>query len=139
MQASPAHVYGFLASNKGFQDFSPYKDADPNLKITLSGPEHGVGSSFAFEGKDGKGTQTIVALDQNRSVTMQIDLGSMGTPVQTFNLIPGAGSTTVVWQVQASFSMNPVKRVFGLFMDSMMVSTIERGLSNLSRVANQAA
>ena len=139
IKAAPAEVYKLLASNKGFQTFNPYKDQDPNLKITLSGPDQGVGSSFAFEGKDGKGTQTITQLEENRRVTMVIDLGAMGQPEQTFELKPTQNGTEVTWGVTASFGMNPIGRIFGLFMERFQGPTIERGLKNLSTSVGQTA
>jgi len=139
IKAAPADIYQLLKSNKGFQVFNPYKDKDPELKITLSGPDEGVGSSFAFAGKDGKGTQTITKLEENRSVTMLIDLGSMGQPEQTFELKPTDNGTQVTWGVTASFGMNPIGRIFGLFMEKLQGPTIERGLKNLSGSVEQVA
>ena len=132
INASPADVYHLLKSNTGFQAFNPYKDKDPELKITLSGPAEGVGSSFAFSGKDGKGTQTITHVQENRAVTMLIDLGPMGQPEQTFELQRADDGTRVTWGVNASFALNPIGRIFGLFMENLQGPTIERGLKNLT-------
>ena len=139
IKAAPAEIYQLLKSNRGFQVFNPYKDKDPELKITLNGPDEGVGSSFAFEGKDGKGTQTITRLEENRSVTMLIDLGAMGQPEQTFELQPTDNGTQVTWSVGASFGMNPIGRIFGLFMEKFQGPTIEHGLRNLSGSVEQTA
>ncbi|MEO0385285.1 MAG: SRPBCC family protein [Pseudomonadota bacterium] len=139
IEATPDAIYPLLTSSAGFQTFNPYKDADPNLQITFDGPAEGIGAAFAFSGKDGQGTQTITHLEPNSSVTMQIDLGSMGQPVQTFTLEPVNGGTRVIWSVESQFGLNPIGRVFGLFLDSMLGETYERGLQNLSRViTNQA-
>lgn len=139
VKAQPETVYQLLATNSGFQSFNPYKDTDPNLKIQMSGPAQGVGSSFRFEGKEGKGTQTITALEENRAVTMQIDLGAMGKPVQHFSLKPSGDGTEVVWNVTMKFGMNPIGRVMGLFMDGMMGPVYERGLDNLSKTVTKSA
>jgi len=139
LKAAPAEIYKLLTSSKGFQTFNPYKDTDPALKITFVGPEQGVGAAFAFEGKEGKGTQTITHLEEDRAVTMEIDLGAMGQPEQTFELIPTDNGTQVVWGINAKFGMNPIGRVFGLFMDKIQGATIERGLGNLSKTVEQTA
>ncbi len=132
IHAEPAKLYVLASSNKGFQEFNPYKDVDPDLKIELFGPEVGVGSGFSFKGKDGQGTQTISALEVNKAVTMQIDLGAKGKPIQTFNFHKIPSGTRVVWGLDADFGNNPIGRVIGLFMDKMMGETFERGLKNLS-------
>lgn len=131
-------IYDLLASNEGFQSFNPYRDDDPNLAITLMGPTRGVGSAFAFEGDGGQGTQTITALDPGRAVTMQIDLGAMGQPVQTFTLTPQSDGTKVTWSTEARFGMNPIGRVFGLFLDGQLGPVYERGLMNLEKAAQRA-
>ncbi|MBL4784225.1 MAG: SRPBCC family protein [Cohaesibacteraceae bacterium] len=139
IKADAASIYPLLSSNAGFQTFNPYKDTDPDLKIALSGPATGVGSSFSFEGKEGKGTQTITSLTSNKSVTMLIDLGFQGQPVQTLQLHPTGDGTRVSWVLDMDFGRNPIGRVMGLFLDGMMGPTLERGLGNLSTaVANQA-
>jgi Polyketide cyclase / dehydrase and lipid transport len=133
--ASPATVYALLSTTAGFQTFNPYRDESPDLKITPIGPEAGVGAGFSFEAGSTKGTQTITAVSPNQSVTMQIDLGSMGKPIQTFTLVAENGGTRVVWATESSFGSNPIARVFGLFLDGYLGPTYERGLANLARVA----
>lgn len=80
VKGSAQKVFKLLSSSRAYQEFNPYKDTDPALKIEHSGPEEGVGSAFAFEGKEGKGTQTIVALEKDKWVKVEIDLGPMGKP-----------------------------------------------------------
>ena len=131
-------IFELLASNEGFQAFNPYRDDDPNLAITLMGPQRGIGSAFAFKGEGGQGTQTITALEPGRTVTMQINLGAMGKPVQTFTLTPLAEGTKVTWSTEATFGMNPIGRVFGLFLDGQLGPVYERGLRNLENAAQRA-
>ncbi|MGL4488437.1 MAG: SRPBCC family protein [Rhizobiaceae bacterium] len=133
--ANDAALFALISSNEGFQTFNPYKDTDPNLLITLSGPANGIGSGFAFKGAEGEGTQTITALEPNRSITMEIDLGAMGKPIQSFDLAPVEGGTEVTWRVKSDFGYNPMGRVFGMFMDGMLGPIYERGLGNLEKVS----
>ncbi len=139
IDAKPGQLYSLIASNKGYQTFNPYKSSDPDLKIELKGPEHGVGSGFAFNGKDGKGTQFVASVVENRKVHMKIDLGAMGQPTQTFDLKPVDGGTEVTWSMDMDFGWNPIGRVMGLFMDGMMGKTFEQGLNNLSGAVGDAA
>ena len=136
IDAPAAEIYELVSSNTGFQAFNPYKAKDPELKITLSGPDHGVGSSFAFDGKEGKGTQTITSLEENKSVTMRIDLGSMGQPISTFKLDQiGDNQTRVTWSTRSDFGMNPIGRVIGMFLDGMLGPDYELGLKLLDKAA----
>lgn len=135
--AAPSEVYAVLSSTEGFQTFNPYRDEEPDLKIEAYGPPAGVGAQFSFTGKSAEGTQTITAVEPNRSVTMQIDVGMMGKPVQTFTLEPAPGGTQVTWTTESAFGYNPLRRVSGLFLDGYLGPIYERGLANLAKVMNK--
>jgi len=135
--ATPEAVFPLLGSSQGFNRFNPFKDSDPDLKIAYSGPDSGPGASFSWKGKEGAGSQTISSAEPNRQVVMQLDLGAMGQPVQAFTLEPADSGTRVTWSLDADFGMNPIARVFGLFMDGMLGPVYERGLANLSKVVEK--
>ena len=82
--------------------------------------------------RTGKVLKRFPHLQENRSVTMAIDLGFMGKPTQVFNLHPTASGTKVVWGMNMEFGMNPIGRVMGRFMDGMVGNVFEQGLSNLA-------
>lgn len=130
----PKDVIARVASTEGFQTFNPYCTTDPALKITPFGAPSGVGSGFRFEGKEGKGTQTVTAVTARR-VTHLIDLGAMGKPVQTIDAQATNTGTRVTWTVTSDMGFNPVFRIFGLFMDRMLGKTYELGLKNIKALA----
>ncbi len=138
IDAEPAEVIAMAASTEGFQRINPYASADPELKITPFGPTSGVGSGFHFDGKDGKGSQTVAAVTDTQ-VIYAIDLGAMGTPTQTITVAAAPEGTKVTWAMDTDMGMNPIARVFGLFMDRMMGATFARGLKNMATVSNAAA
>jgi hypothetical protein len=131
---SAEDVIARVASTDGFQTFNPYCTTDPDLKITPFGPVSGVGSGFRFEGKEGKGTQTVTDITATR-VTHLIDLGAMGKPVQTIEAQSTSKGARVTWTVTSDMGFNPVFRIFGLFMDRMLGKTYELGLKNIAALA----
>ncbi len=134
VEASPSEVIAILASNEGYQTINPYRSSDPALKITLFGPSSGVGSGFHFDGKEGKGNQTVAKVTGS-SVHFDIDLGAMGQPKQIVEVRPSAGGSAVEWRMEADLGRNPIARVFGLFMDGMIGKTLDQGLVNLNTAA----
>ena len=128
----PEAVIALAAANAGVQQCIPYKTSDPNLAITMVGPETGVGSGVRFEGKEGKGKQTVVSVTDG-AVTYAIDLGSMGQPTQSIRVAAAQGGSTVTWDMDADMGLNPIARVFGLFMDRIMGKTLDQGLQNLAK------
>lgn len=134
IDADPDEVLALAASTEGFQRINPYASVDPDLKITPFGPASGVGSGFHFDGKDGKGSQTVVEITANK-VRYAIDLGPMGQPTQAITVAPAPGGTKVTWSMDTEMGMNPIARVFGLFMDRMMGANFVRGLQNMAEAA----
>ena len=134
VEMSPEEVITRVASTEGFQTFNPYCTTDPELKITPFGPAEGVGSGFRFEGKEGKGTQTVTEVTAS-SVTHLIDLGAMGKPVQKIEAKAAGTGSRVTWTVTSDMGFNPVFRIFGLFMDRMLGKTYELGLKNIAALA----
>lgn len=130
IDATSEQVMELASSSAGYQQFNPFRTADPNLKITPFGPAAGIGSGFHFDGKGGKGSQTVAAITAN-SVRYQIDMGPMGRPVQTIKTNPTRDGLLVSWSMDANLGINPVHRVFGLFMGRMIGSTLQQGLTNL--------
>ncbi len=134
VDATPEAVLALAATTEGFQRFNPYLTADPDLHIAPFGPASGIGAGFRFEGRDGSGTQTIRAITAD-TITYAIDLGAMGQPTQHITATPEGNQTRVTWSVESDLGLNPVFRVFGLFMDRMLGGTYETGLANIARVA----
>jgi hypothetical protein len=135
--ASPQAVMALAASTQGYQTFNPYKDSDPALKITPFGPASGVGSGFAFDGKDGKGTTTITSHTANR-VDYQIKLDGMGAPTQAIQTKVTPEGTHIEWSLRMEFGNNPALRLMGLMMPAMMGPTLEQGVGNLKKVTSEA-
>ncbi|WP_299484301.1 SRPBCC family protein [uncultured Roseibium sp.] len=131
LSAAPETILALAASSEGYQAFNPYRTSDPDLKITPFGPVSGVGAGFRFDGKEGKGSQTVASVTAD-SVRYDIDLGAMGRPVQTISTASTPEGTQVVWSMDMDLGFNPVARVFGLFMDGMVGKTFEQGLDNLA-------
>lgn len=131
INTTPAQVLALAASTEGYQSFNPYRSENPDLVITPFGPAEGVGSGFAFQTASMKGTQTVAEVTADH-VRYALDLGPQGQPSQTISVRAVPGGTEVVWTMEADMGMNPVGRVFGLFMDRMMGKTFDQGLANLA-------
>lgn len=121
-----------VSSTAGFTSINPHRTADPKLVITPSGPPTGVGSGFAFRGKDGKGTQTVAEVNDSH-VIHDIDMGSFGRSRQRISATPSpAGGCDVEWSVTLDAGHNPLLRIFGLMADKVLGPSLETGISNLA-------
>lgn len=137
--AQPAEIFARLDGAAGYQTFNPFKAADPKLLIVPFGPDRGVGSGFRFKGKQGSGSQTLIALDPHRSATYRIDIGAFGVSTHTFILAPAESGARVTWRVEAEFGANPAKRLFGAMMERFLGPICEDGLARLEAAVTKRA
>ena len=129
----PSQVFAVLDSYRRFNDWSPWFDADPHAKVTISGPVSGIGAKYAWAGnKDvGSGSQEIVDGKSNEMVKTALDFGEMGKSTATFRLTPTAQGTQVTWGFDMGFNGKLISRYFGLMIDSMVGKDYDKGLTKL--------
>lgn len=138
IQASPSEVFAQLNSTEGFHRMNPFLDAHPGLKITRSGPDSGVGAIYQWDDNGAIGSQTIVAVTQDRAIDMQLDLGAHGRPTAKFAIEPHANGAKVSWTMTAEFGANPIGRIIGQTLEAQIGPMYEQGLAKLGRSTSLA-
>lgn len=136
--ARPATVHLLVSSFRNADKWLPLNELDPQAKVTLSGPDFGVGAKLAWksEKKDlGTGSKTVVESRPPDYVKCTVDFGAMGTSDETFRLTPEGEGTRVVWGVDVDMGAGPTGRWFGLMMDSVSGKDFEKALAALDRFA----
>jgi len=134
-----AAVFPLLNSPKRFNEWSPWKDLDPNVRMTYSGPDTGVGAAMAWAGnsKVGRGSQVITESMADQRVKTDLDFGDMGSAKAEWDLSPSGTGTKVVWALDADLGNNPLGRFTGLVMDRMVGPDYERGLKQLKALVEK--
>lgn len=134
--SAPAEkIFPFLNSSKAMNEWMPWVEVDPKMKMTYEGPDSGVGakSSWQSEGQMGVGSATIVESVPNQKVVTRLEYEKPFKGIQTSELvITGSGNQSLVrWSVQGK--NNLVGRVMCLFMnmDKMVGGSFEKGLKQL--------
>jgi uncharacterized protein YndB with AHSA1/START domain len=139
--ASPEAVYAVVSGFGRFNEWSPWASLDPQTKYTYSGPDRGVGARMEWHSDDpdvGSGSQQIIAVEPDRSVTTQLDFGPHGKPVSRMTLTPDGSGTHIVWSMDSDFSDNFLGRYFGPLLDRMVGPDYEKGLAQLKRLVEVA-
>ena len=139
--APPAAVYAIVSDLRRYPEWSPWQELDPATAYAFEGAENGVGQKLTWSSTNpqvGKGTQTIVALDPDRAVRMELDVGPMGKAQSELVLSPVDTGTVVVWRFE-----KPVEGVLERWMSLMFDRTVGadyvRGLSLLKKRAEPPA
>lgn len=136
INASAASIFEELNSVKPMQKWGPWGKIDPDgTEYTFEGPEFGVGSKVTWVSDHpdvGTGIQTIVESINNQKVRTELYFGGFDEPSYADILITANGeSSNVTWTFEGDMSNNPINKLFGLMMESMLGPSYEDGLQNL--------
>ena len=134
IDAPPSEVFPHVNSLKAGANWSPWLERDPDVQLTYSGPDEGVGAKLEWASEHpqvGNGVQEIIASETDKQVSAALDFGPMGTAVANFDLVETGGKTDLTWGFTTDLGMNPMARWMGLMMDRWVGRDYEAGLSNL--------
>lgn len=136
--ASPATVYGLVNGFQRFNEWSPWAKLDPSTRYTYSGPQTGVGARMEWASANadvGNGSQEIIAVEPDRSVTNRLDFGTGNPSIAVIRLDPEGAGTRITWSLDSDFSDSLLGRYFGLMLERMVGPDYERGLVQLKALA----
>lgn len=140
--ASPEKIHELLDNFHNWRSWSPWEDADPDLKRTYTGPDAGVGAAYAWSGnrKAGAGNMKITESKPGQLVRLTLEFTKpfKATNITTFTIDPGASGSEVTWQMTGE--NNLFFRLLGKIfpMDKVVGKDFEKGLAQLKAQAEKA-
>lgn len=138
LTAAPAAVWPWLVSSRKANEWMPWIDGDPQIKMTFEGPEQGVGSKAVWisPGPMGEGESEIVEIEAMRRVVIKITYRKPMVMHQMarFELEPSGTGSLVRWSVEGEHGF--VGRIFSMVMsiDKVVGGEFEKGLAKLEGV-----
>lgn len=137
VNAAPEMVFPHLSSLQAFAEWSPWSALDPDMTVTFSGPDTGVGNVMEWMSDNpsvGSGRQEIVELVENESVRTTLNFDGMAPSEAWWRVVPEGEGSRVIWGLDADMGAGPVGRWFGLMMDGWVGADYERGLAQLQTI-----
>jgi hypothetical protein len=133
--ATAADVYPHLVDLKGFYEWSPWSQLDPDSKVTFSDKTDVVGATYEWKGNDevGHGKMTIMELVPNEKVVHKLEFFEPweGVSESSLHMKTAGESVTVTWKYsQDNDFMGKVMTTF-MDMDEMLGPDYEKGLKQL--------
>lgn len=138
IKAPPEQVLVLINDFGAWPKWSPWEKMDPAMSRTLSGPQSGVGASYAWSGnkKVGQGRMEITSVTPTQ-VDIDLDFTApwKAKNKTVFTLTPKDGGTAVTWAMSGASPF--MFRLMGLFMnmDQMIGKDFETGLANMKQAA----
>lgn len=141
IQAPPETIFPLIDNFRNWNHWSPWDKVDPQMQRTYSGPDHGVGCSYAWNGNKnvGSGSMEITESIASSRILLKLDFK---TPFEAhnmteFTLVPEGAGTRVTW---AMFGPQPfIAKLMGLVfnMEKMVGPQFEAGLATMKALAEQ--
>ena len=140
--AAPSNmVYNMVNDFKKWDDWSPWKDLDPNVVNTFSEKTEGAGASWSWKGNAevGEGTQKIVESEKGKSIKTSLEFnGFDGISYSDWTFEPDGDKTKVTWDfdgAESPFFLRP----FNWLMKGTLKESYALGLSRIKEIAENRA
>lgn len=135
----PEAVFAMVNNFHEWEKWSPWAKLDPQMTTTYSGPESGVGASYAWQGNSdvGSGKMTITESNPYEKVGIRLEfIDPFASVAQTdFRFEPVPNGTKVTWMMEGHNGF--IEKAFTLFMDmdALIGADFEKGLNQMSAAA----
>jgi uncharacterized protein YndB with AHSA1/START domain len=146
INASPDKIFPLINNLRGMNTWNPFSEADPEIKITYTGPESGKGARYEWTGNRhvGQGSIEIIDATTPSRVALRLDMLKPieGHNTVLFTLAPNGSGTDASTEV--TWAMNGERPFIGKIMDAvfnmdrMVGSQFEKGLTKLKAIAEKA-
>ena len=142
IKAPPELIFPLIDNVHRWREWSPYEGRDPAMLRSYSGPDSGVGATYAWDGnaKVGSGSMEITVAQPPSTVTLALHFIKpfKVDDIAQFTLQPTDGGTEVVWTL--SGPMLYVSKLMSVFfnLDRMIGGDFEAGLARLKALAEQS-
>lgn len=132
----PATVFALVNDFHRVALWSPWLDADANVRIIYSGPDRGVDATMTWDGTIiGSGTQTITESRPFEHISSVMNSAEASESRTWFDLRPDHGATLITWGFDSDHGYNLIGRYFSMMLASIVRRDYEKGLANLKALA----
>jgi effector-binding domain-containing protein len=140
INAAPEVVFNQVNNLKNWEQWSAWDKIDTTMSKKYEGPEMGTNAKFSWDSKNKKvmkGSMTIKNSLPNDSISIELVFGEMTPSMAYFKFVKADNGTKVIWDMDSDLGMNPMHRIFGLFLDKLIGPDFEKGLANMKEIAEK--
>jgi hypothetical protein len=132
IDAPPEVVHTYVGDLKKWGEWTPWKEMDPALEVTLGDKTTGVGATQSWSGADGSGSLEFKKSSAQDGVEFAWSLQEGEYQCDgALQYAVANGKTNVEWSMAGDFDIPVVGGYFRWTMDALVGPTFERGLEKL--------
>ena len=142
ISAPPSAAFELVNDFHHWEIWSPWLEADPQVKVTFEGPSSGEGAIYRWAGNSqvGEGSATIVESRPNERIEIKLEFLKpfANTSNSEFTFQPQDGQTKATWSMSGhnDFLAKAIHLV--LNMDEMIGGQFAKGLAKMKSAAEAA-
>ena len=130
-------VLNYAKSFKVAYEWSPWLDADKNVKITLGGVDGEVGSTYEWDGNDevGSGKQTLASISDSSAIVNLHFIRPFESDAVTFFKVKSlsSDSTQLSWGFDSDYNFMASAMSIIMDFDGMMNEQFDKGLGRIKK------
>jgi len=135
INAAPEKVHKYVGDLKKWDEWTPWKEEDPSIVVTLGEKTSGAGASQSWVGDSGTGALTITESSPDSGIKYDLlfDGGTYECRGSVMYYRLPDGNTRVTWDMSGDMGKSLTSGYFALLMDTMVGNMFEKGLKNLKK------
>jgi uncharacterized protein YndB with AHSA1/START domain/DNA gyrase inhibitor GyrI len=136
-----AMVFALVSHVRQIEEWSPYRQMDPEMEAMFSGEDGQVGQSMRWRSAKrnvGNGSLTVLEMTANERVAGRLELDGRARLETAFIVSPADAGSQVTWEVSGACDPGLVNipcRYANLLLAGAIRGDLEDGLANLKRTA----
>ena len=142
INASTDKVFELVNDFHKWDQWSPWAKLDPNMKVTYSGADSGVGAEYSWSGNDevGEGKMTIKSNHPPKQIVINLEFIKpfAAKNLTGFDFRAEGEKTNVTWSMIGKKNFMTKAFCLVMDMDKMVGGDFEKGLAQMKTVAEAA-
>jgi hypothetical protein len=136
INAKPSAVHKLVGDLKRWDEWTPWKEADPSIQVTFGQETSGVGASQTWTSKEGSGSLRFTAADEDKGIEYDMTFAQW-TSQGAIRYERVGDSTKVTWTMNGDLETPVLGGYMALLMPSMISGDFDKGLQKLKRQAEK--
>ena len=138
INAGTEKIHPLVGDLKRWEEWTPWKEADPTVAVTFGDKTTGVGASQTWTEENGDGELVFTASDPQTGIEfdMAFNQGSMKSKCAIRYAKEGTG-TRVTWEMAGDAEVPIIGALFAALIDDMVGPMFESGLEKLKAQAEK--
>ncbi len=135
VSAPPEKIFPLIDAPRAMNEWNPFVKADPNIKLSYSGPPNGVGAANDFDGDNRVGAGRVEIVESESPFKVVLAL-RMDRPMRCqnrveFTIAPTETGSDVTWEMSGKQPF--MGKLFSVFVNTekMVGGAFESGLAGL--------